>query len=283
MTTSNSLYQITIQLPATGARRHQLLAVFAKAGVATHECVEETSKRSYVVTYYCKGKSAAVRIAARIKMIIPTGAQLTVLGLTDTWKYSWQNHLRPMRLMRHIRVFPPHHAHRATKRDIVIDSGFTFGAGNHPTTRLVARALETYMQPGASFLDIGTGTGILSILAARLGASHVTAIDVDKESIRAARINLKRNNVKGRILHTDILTFKPRTQFNCIVSNIPSHIHEVAGMHIAGLLTSGGYAIISGMLVKDRAPLARCFRRQGFRIIRMLSLGGWGTIICKTP
>ncbi|MBP6787507.1 MAG: 50S ribosomal protein L11 methyltransferase, partial [Candidatus Promineofilum sp.] len=123
----------------------------------------------------------------------------------EDWANAWKEHYRPFRLGRRLRIRPtwlaaePDDDARPDDVTLVLDPGMAFGTGLHPTTQSCLRALEDLVQPGATVLDAGTGSGILAIAAARLGAAHIAAFDTDALAVRATQDNAAQNGVAERI------------------------------------------------------------------------------------
>src|SRR5262249_24696377 len=119
----------------------------------------------------------------------------------EDWANAWKEHYRPVRVGRRVVVRPPWQSYVPDKDDIVVvlDPGMAFGTGTHPTTRLCLTALEDALGLGDKVFDVGTGSGIVAIAAALLGASQVDGVDVEAVSIRQAVENVDLNDVSDRI------------------------------------------------------------------------------------
>jgi ribosomal protein L11 methyltransferase len=119
----------------------------------------------------------------------------------DDWAHAWKRHFFVHRVGQRIVIVPSWRRHRASPEDVIIrlDPGMAFGTGLHPTTRLCLQALERSLGPGANVLDLGTGSGILAIAAARLGARRVLALDIEPVAVGVAQENVRRNRVARRV------------------------------------------------------------------------------------
>ena len=112
------------------------------------------------------------------------------------WKHAWRDHYRPIPVGESLLIIPAWMTVAESDRHpIILEPGMAFGTGTHPTTKLCLQAMETHLQRGDRVLDVGTGSGILSIAAARLGAERVWALDTDPDAIDVASDNLDRNDV----------------------------------------------------------------------------------------
>jgi ribosomal protein L11 methyltransferase len=135
---------------------------------------------------------------------------------------------------------------------IELDPGAAFGTGWHPTTRLCLINLEKYIHPGNKIFDLGTGTGILAIAAAKLGASSVLALDIDPVAVRAARVNALENKTDGVVLvKRGTLSLrtqnKYRNEFDIVIANITANAISDLAKGLATVLNSGGILIVSGI------------------------------------
>lgn len=141
------------------------------------------------------------------------GIQCTIISSETieqrNWNEEWEKSLEPVFINDRIAITPSWHADSVGHEIcIVVDPKMSFGTGYHPTTRMTTRLLEEYVQPQSSWIDAGTGTGVLAIAAAKLGAQNVLAFDYDEWSVENSRENIDRNAVDGvvDILHADIFT-----------------------------------------------------------------------------
>lgn len=139
---------------------------------------------------------------------------------------------------------------------LTIDSGHSFGHGHHPTTRLCLRALEDHLHPGRSVLDVGCGSGVLSLAAKRLGAGGVIAIDIDPDAVAATRSNATRNGIDVEVSSTDIAELAG--PFDVVVANML--ITELEPIADEVVRVAGDLIIVSGVLADQRA---RVLRRLG--------------------
>jgi ribosomal protein L11 methyltransferase len=164
-----------------------------------------------------------------------------------------------------------------------------FGTGRHATTRLCLRALEEVweqVQPHADatwqVLDVGTGTGILALAAARLGAG-VLAIDVDPEAVAAALENVRLNGLEAQVLVEPTLLHTIRRQFALILANLTTPDLLQGAEALSGHLLSGGALIISGFLESDLPELAPRFLGLGLKRAGLLTQDDWGALILRRP
>ena len=173
---------------------------------------------------------------------------------------------------------------------IRLDPGGAFGDGLHPTTELCLRALERHLQPGWSMVDLGTGTGILSIAAVRLGASDVLAVDTDPDAVRAARLNVEANNLSGQIrVEQGSLAETLEGRWDVIhaplvVANILTHVLLDFFEHdFAQAVTPGGRLILSGVLITQTPEIRARLQWYDLKLLAQEQLDDWVCVIAQRP
>jgi len=171
------------------------------------------------------------------------------------WAEGWKKYFKPLQVAKNIVIKPTWERYTATGRDIVIemDPGMAFGTGQHASTRMCLQALEDLLLyeravPGEAVLDVGTGTGILGIAAAKLGAKRVFCVDIDRQAIAIAQENIRINEVMDRVTaeYRDVRTLTG--QYDLIVANLTEQVLIRLRPHLIDLLTIGGFLIISGII-----------------------------------
>ena len=197
---------------------------------------------------------------------------------TVDWSEAWK-----ARLVAHelgaLTIAPPWLVDgRDPARTIVIDPGMAFGTGDHATTRGVVRLLPTVLRDGDVVADLGAGSAVLSIAAAKLGAARVYAIELDGDAIADAEANVVANGVADRVhvFEADagamLLLVRP---VRVVLANIISSVLLELLPLIAAALTADGVAILSGMLQEERAQMRDAFTAAGWRIITEDAEGIW--------
>ena len=201
----------------------------------------------------------------------------------ERWRDSWKRYFRPLRIGRRLLVKPSWSTHKGKAGDAVIEiaPAMAFGTGQHPTTAMCLRALEERLLPGDDVLDLGAGTGILAIAAARLGAARVLALDTDPQAVSAARRNVAVNRV------TDVVEAREGTlpdgvqaeRFNLIAANISGLTIERLAGALAGALHDGGTLVVSGFLEDAADGLGGVLAQVGFTVERVEAEGVWRAIV----
>jgi len=194
------------------------------------------------------------------------------------WLKASQDAIRTVRAGEHVVVKPPWEDFEPQTGDLVleIDPGTSFGSGLHESTRLCLQALERYAKPGQVVVDFGTGTGILAIAAAKLGVSHVTAIEANPEAVEVARANVKRNGLESVIeVHHALSPDFVCEPVDLVIANITA---ETITAHLPALvrvLTTGGLLVASGMTKLNSPDVERLLPDAGFGIVEKLIEGRW--------
>ena len=202
----------------------------------------------------------------------------------EDWAESWKLHFHPFKVTDRIVVCPSWRSYAARKDEIIIelDPGMAFGTGTHPTTALCIRLVEQFMTREMRFLDIGTGSGILMITAAKLGAIKPAGIDSDPVALEVAESNLLRNNIPAdgfSLAEGDLVDTVDRP-FDMIVANILAEIICNLVPDIPPILAPNGILIVSGIIVDKEAMVLTKLHAFGFKIIETHHLEGWSAICC---
>lgn len=173
------------------------------------------------------------------------------------WADAWKDFFEVTPITDKIIVKPDWKPYTPNPGEILIhlDPGMAFGTGTHPTTAMCIQLIEAYLQPGDTFLDVGTGSGILMIAARKLGASQMTGIDTDEVAIDVTQTNLEKNKISIADCRLTCTTLDqtPKTQYRFIAANIIAQvIVEIAGQ-IGERLDNDGTAVLSG-IISERLP-----------------------------
>jgi ribosomal protein L11 methyltransferase len=207
----------------------------------------------------------------------------------EDWAEAWKAHYHPLRIGRRLYIRPLWIDADTASDDIVIslDPGMAFGTGTHPSTQLCLEALEDLTQPGVRVLDLGSGSGILAIGAAKLGASHVLALDIDPVAVEASQKNIEQNSVADKITVQEgslesVVTSARR--FDLIVVNILAKIIiQMCDQHLGDVVRPGGYAIVSGIIHDQADEVEAALRRTGLEPYARRQETDWVLIEAKRP
>ena len=198
----------------------------------------------------------------------------------EDWADNWKKYYYPVSIGRHITVVPEWRmdSYERGPDDVIIimDPGMAFGTGTHETTRLCAALLEKIIKPGDRVVDVGTGSGILAICAAKLGASHVSAYDIDPMSVRVANENIQKNGVSDVILCTegDLLASAPDGS-DIVTANLTADIILRMAPDTGRAVKSGGYIVLSGIIDPQCKEVIQAMEAQGFDKLEELHENDW--------
>lgn len=198
------------------------------------------------------------------------------------WRDKWKEYFKPTKLSNNIVVKPTWCEYKSNEGDIVIeiDPGMAFGTGTHETTMLCIRMIEKYMSDGYKVLDVGSGSGILSIAAAKLGASDVLGIDIDEDAVRVSNENYELNDVSDRAKAiVGDLTAGVDYKANIVVANLLADIVMRLSKDTKRHLEENGIFITSGILTEKSEAVENCMKECGFEIVEKAILGEWCSIV----
>ena len=205
----------------------------------------------------------------------------------DEWQNSWKEHFHVLRVGRRLVVKPTWREYdpRPTDVVIVLDPGMAFGTGHHPTTRSCLEQLERLVAPGASVLDFGCGSGILSIAASKLGASSVLGVEADSSAVRVAKQNARENGVQHNVLVVEGTLPRPEARpgaFDVAVANISAKVVSEASTELVKAVKPGGAVIASGIIVDNKAVVERSMAAAGAALADTIVDGDWVTLVYST-
>ncbi len=201
------------------------------------------------------------------------------------WRDAWKKHFGVQRIGHGVVIVPSWIEYKPRRGEVVvrIDPGMAFGTGQHPTTAMCLRALEEIGPGDAAVLDLGCGSGILSITAVLLGARRVLALDTDPQAVAVAAQNAAENGVAGAIeVRTGTIEEgAPDESFDLALANISGLALEGLAPALAGVLRPGGRLIAGGFLEEVVDGLTRIFEANGLRVERVAEDGIWRTVLAR--
>ncbi|ARJ40295.1 ribosomal protein L11 methyltransferase [Sporosarcina ureae] len=211
------------------------------------------------------------------------------IGITEVdeedWANSWKQYFHPVKISKRFTIVPTWEEYTPVESDeliIELDPGMAFGTGTHPTTVLCLQALEKYLQPDQMIVDVGTGSGVLAIGAALLGAKHITALDLDEVAVRAAQENVTYNDADDRItvLKGNLLDSIEEPP-DMIIANILAEVIMSFSQDAYQLVKPGGLFITSGIIGAKRDEVRNDLMAQGFEILETVLMEDWVAIIAR--
>ena len=200
----------------------------------------------------------------------------------EDWAHAWKAYFWPQKIGRNMVVKPTWRDYRAESGELVIelDPGMAFGTGTHPTTTMCISLIEKYLEKDDLFLDIGTGSGILMIAAAKLGAGKICGIDHDDTAVRIAVENLRRNSVDTQRFFVNCANLAEGIEetYDMVVANILSQVILDLLNEIEGVLKADGIFICSGITDKNETQVVTAMQKIGFEILEIVSQDEWVAI-----
>jgi ribosomal protein L11 methyltransferase len=242
-----------------------------------------------VVHAYADGDGQARPMHAAFDALVAAGIDARVIArdvAEEDWAESWKEHFHVERFGERIVVVPSWRTYEAKPGDVLLrlDPGMAFGTGQHETTRMCLEALEREVRPGMRVLDVGCGSGILSLAAAKLGAHEVLAVDVDANCVRVTEENARANGAEQTVRAAqgsagNAWPFEPpAAAFDIVVANIIARVIIEIAASLVQALVSGGRLIVSGVIGEREAEVTDALQAAGARIAFVRAMGDWRCI-----
>ncbi len=209
----------------------------------------------------------------------------------EDWANAWKAHYHPFRIGKKVWIQPSWIEKGEVADDgdfaqlddvvLMLDPGMAFGTGLHPTTQMCLQALEVVVQSGDSVLDVGTGSGILSIAAAKLGAGQVRAFDTDALAVQATKDNAAQNGIVSMHIHQGVLADVPLTTWDIVVVNILAHVivPMLDNDRLLEYVAPTGKLILSGIIEEQFGEVETAVARAGGHIIEKIQVRDWVCLI----
>ncbi|MCI7147140.1 MAG: 50S ribosomal protein L11 methyltransferase [Firmicutes bacterium] len=237
------------------------------------------------ITFYLEdtrdNRKKAEDIAEAVVGAFPEACIKTSLDDDEEWKGKWKEFFKPARVGERIVVKPTWEEYAPEEKDLVIeiDPGMAFGTGTHETTSMCIKLMEKYVKPGDMVLDVGCGSGILSVAASLLGAGNTLAVDIDPEAVKVASENVVLNGCSDRVAVmegnlVEGIDFKAHV----VAANLMADLVMMLSNHVASHLLPGGIYISSGILTEKEKIVSEAIVKCGFRIIEVIHDGMWCAI-----
>ncbi|KKK33146.1 ribosomal protein L11 methyltransferase [Mesobacillus campisalis] len=203
----------------------------------------------------------------------------------EEWATAWKKYYNPVKISEKFTIVPTWEEYEPVSSDeliIELDPGMAFGTGTHPTTVLCIQALERTVQTGDRIIDVGTGSGVLSIAAAKLGAGRIEALDLDEVAVNVARVNIKLNKVQDLVeVRQSNLLDGVEGESDIVVANILAEVILRFVDDAYRIVKKDGYFITSGIIQQKKESVKEALLNAGFAIEEVISMEDWVAIIAK--
>jgi len=201
----------------------------------------------------------------------------------DGWRDGWRAHFKPTRVGKRLVIRPSWEPFTPTAEDVVLtlDPGGAFGTGTHESTRLVLELLEEIPLTDLHFLDVGCGSGILTIAALLLSAKAAMAVDVDEAAVLATRENADLNGVGERIEASTTSLTDIAERFPLVLANIEAHVLVPLADEVASRVLPGGQLILSGILTEQGDAVVAAYK--GLKCVQRRFQGEWVALLLEKP
>jgi len=203
----------------------------------------------------------------------------------EEWATAWKKYYHPVKVSERFTIVPTWEEYTPVQSDeliIELDPGMAFGTGTHPTTVMCIQALERTVKHGDQVVDVGTGSGVLSIAAALLGADHVHALDLDAVAVESAKQNIELNQVHERVTVTqNNLLEGIEVSADVVVANILAEVILLFTDDAAKTVKKDGYFITSGIIKQKKDQVKEAIEKAGFEVVETLYMEDWVAMIAK--
>ena len=209
----------------------------------------------------------------------------------ENWSTAWKTYYHPTEIGERLVIIPSweHYENKDNRMEITLDPGMAFGTGTHHTTRLCLELLEKNIKPGDKVLDMGTGSGILSIASLKLGAEKAIGIDIDSVAVRVAKENAEENGfteprftaISGDLTHDTTLAEKVGVGYDVICANIVADVIIMLAETIKKHIKEGGVVLTSGIIEPRRDEVIEKLTSVGLKVEKVEECDGWCAIVFR--
>ena len=282
------IYEVTLKVKQKKLEQiHLLKELLIREGFEEREIIEVNIDAKICLSVYLKNLNKAKILKRRLSRFHLTGTEVHFKSLkNEDWKIpNRPSDFKPFLLTQSLVIVPQQVKARyrlRNKKPLFIDHGFAFGSGRHPTTQLMAQFVERCYRRFKSFLDIGTGSGILTIVALNCGAVDIMAIDTSREAVKSARKNICQNGYSAKaVKKVDLRNLSTRKKYDFVAANLVTSELIQCAKKIVALVKPGQYLAISGISLNNYERFRAKYDNLPLRCLRIKKEGGWVALLYK--
>ena len=248
------------------------------------EILEKDPEKAAVSIFLPETRSVPEAIAFlrdRLR-ISEINAEVNTVGVKESdWADCWKKYYKPVHIGGRIVIVPAWENYEPEDGQIIVsmDPGMAFGTGTHETTRLCATFIEKYLKPNTRVLDVGTGSGILAIIAAKLGATDIDAFDIDANAVGAAQRNCNENGVGFIKCGVSDLIAEAKGEYDFVCANIVADIIIRMAPNVAEHMKTDGLLVVSGIIARQAEAVKEALISGGLTIIDTLEENDWNSFV----
>ncbi|MGE5309011.1 MAG: 50S ribosomal protein L11 methyltransferase [Deltaproteobacteria bacterium] len=279
------MIEVRFRLRESGKGQAELLRLLLlKGGIPLEKISEKEEKGKRSLSVFVDSARQARVTAEAVKALKLKGISYSLIRLKDSdWKTRWKKYFKPFNITRDIRIIPVWEQGESAPpgvRGLRLDTTSAFGTGLHATTQMVAQMIRGHREDLGDFLDIGTGSGILSLIACAYGAHFIRAIDNDPQAVETARRNFRRNGCPDRHLRAaDFARFASARRFSFVAANLFTEDLIKFKDRLIPLVKPGGWLAVSGISNQNYGSFRRRFVDRRIRAVKAMGRRKWHAVL----
>ena len=281
----NFIYELSLSALIDSVGDVEILRrLLINQGIQSNKIIELNHRgRNFLLVYFSLLRNAQ-RIQRKLHKLKLKNVRIILKTVEPKqWEDRWKEDFKPFSLTKEIEIVPiwfKNHYSPKKKEQVYIDTKFAFGTGLHETTRFMAQLIENYRGQFNRFFDIGTGTGILAMIAHKCGARDIQAIDIDPDAVKVAQKNFKENQCTVTGIKTaDINKLKTSKQYDFVAANLVTHDLIKMNKKIVSLVRPGKYLAISGIALENLGHIKKAFNTRFLRCRKIKKGRKWAAVL----
>lgn len=285
---NNKVFEISIELDKEDFIQREIIScMLIESGVNPTIISEFEDKSSVIVRVYFNKKKDAEILVHKLKIAKLNKIKIKLKCILESsWRDKWKEDFKAFKLTETIRVVPVWDMEtislKKNFRDVYVDTSFAFGTGLHETTSFMAKLIEKYKTKFDTFLDVGTGTGLLCFVAKLNNAKIIDAFDFDNEAVKVAKSNAKINNCKfNKILACDVNDFKSDKSYDFVAANLITDVLISNFNKLVSFVGVDKYLAVSGISLENLARFKRSIKKYPLRCLKIEKGHEWCAILYK--